>query len=221
MDINVLFKLPLFKNIPAPDREEFIANSNLRTKSYPKGAYIARQRDTVDALYFLIQGSVKTEMISESGSVLSMENIVAPNSLAPAFLFAENHHFPVDVIALEKCEVVTFPKQAVIKLLSSSEPFLLGYMALISNRASFLSQRLKLLSIKTIKGKLSQYILERTRDKHFVLPMNQTELAEYFGVARPSLARSLSEMVAEGIIRLERRKGEVLNLNALKELIIQ
>lgn len=39
-------------------------------------------------------------MITESGGVLAVEVIAAPRPLAPAFLFAENNSFPVDVIAL-------------------------------------------------------------------------------------------------------------------------
>lgn len=94
-------------------------------------------------------------------------------------------------------------------------------MAFNSNRTNFLSERLKLLSIKTLKGKISQYILNRTKNGEFDPGMSQTVLAEYFGVARPSLARSLSEMVDDRIITLDRKLGKALKIEALKFLIIQ
>ena len=160
-------------------------------------------------------------MISEGGSVLSVETIRAPRPLAPAFLFAESNRFPVDVIATEECEIVMIPKKTVMRLLASNESFLNEHMSFNSNRTQFLSERLKLFSIKTIKGKLAQYILERTKNGKFVIERTQTELAEYFGVARPSLSRSLSEMVHDNVIKLERRSGEILDINGLKELLIQ
>jgi CRP-like cAMP-binding protein len=55
----------------------------------------------------------------------------------------------------------------------------------------------------------------------FTLDMNQTTLAEFFGITRPSLSRSIAEMVDEGIISLKGKTGKILNLGKLKELIVQ
>jgi CRP-like cAMP-binding protein len=93
-------------------------------------------------------------------------------------------------------------------------------MTFNANRTHFLAERLKFLSTKTIKGKLAQYILEKSNNMDFMLDMNQTDLAEYFGVARPSLSRSLSEMINEEIISLKGKKGKILNFAKLKKLIV-
>ena len=108
-----------------------------------------------------------------------------------------------------------------IKQLTGNETFLQGFMTFNSNRTHFLSERVKLLSTKTIKGKLAQYILARNQDMNFTLNMNQTALAEYFGVTRPSLSRSLSEMISEGIISMKGKNGKILNLLKLQNLITQ
>lgn len=208
---------PICGNIPENEREQFYQSLHATTKSYAKGDFIARQGDTVDSLYMLSKGSVKTEMITESGGVLSVETIVAPRPLAPAFLFAENNRFPVDVVALESCEVVIIPKTSVMQQLATNENFLKSYMAFNANRTQFLSERLQLLSIKTIKGKLAYYIRQRVVNGTFKMDRNQTELAEYFGVARPSLARSFSEMIDEGAIT---RDGKIMNVDRLKQYIL-
>ena len=221
MDIVDLFLCPVCKDLSTQEKEELLSKSGYKTKLYKKGDRIANQGDTVNSLYILLKGRVKTEMISGSGTILNIETIQAPSPLAPAFLFAENNRFPVDVIALEACEIILIPKSFVMQELASNEAFLQNYMAYNANRTTFLSERLKLLSVKTIKGKLAQYILSRSEGCLFSMGMNQTELAEYFGVARPSLARSLSEMIDNQIIQINKRKGEILNLNALKELIVQ
>ena len=142
-----------------------------------------------------------------------------PAPLAPAFLFAENNEFPVDVVALEDCEVIVVSKESVMKQLACNETFLQGFMAFNSNRTHFLSERLKFLSTKTIKGKLAQYILARTNNTDFCMDLNQTALAEYFGVTRPSLSRSLSEMISEEIVSLKGKHGKVLNFTKLRKLV--
>jgi CRP-like cAMP-binding protein len=217
MDTNDLLLCPICKNIPVHERESFLDDLNIKTKSYKKGEWIAQQGDTVKALYILLKGSVKTEMLSESGTVLHMETIHAPNPLAPAFLFAENNKFPVDVVALEDVEVIIISKESIIQQLSRNENFLQGFMTFNSSRVHFLSERLKLLSTKTIKGKLAQYILARTNNMCFTMDMNQTTLAEYFGITRPSLSRSIAEMIDDGIISMKGKNGKVLDFLKLKK----
>jgi len=221
MNIDDLFLCPVCMNIPVNKREQFLNEITYKIKYFKKGDWIAQQGEVVSALYIILTGSVKTEMISDSGTILNIDTIHAPNALAPAFLFAANNRFPVSVIALEDCEIVLISKDSIMKQLTGNEEFLKGFMAFNSNRVYFLSERLKLLSTKTIKGKLAQYILVRTKDMCFTLDRKQEELAEYFGVTRPSLSRSLSEMVDDGIISLKRKNGTVLDFEKLKKLIIQ
>jgi len=219
MNIDDLFLCPMFRNIPVADRENFVNELKIKTKSFKKGEWIAQQGDTVSALYIILSGSVKAEMISESGDILNVETIHAPNPLAPAFLFSENNHFPVDVVALENVELILISKESIIKQLFCNEAFLQGFMKFNSNRVQFLSERLKLLSTKTIKGKFAQYILARTSNMCFTMDMNQTTLAEYFSVTRPSLSRCIAEMIDEEIITLKGKKGKILNLLKLKRLV--
>lgn len=219
MNTDDLLLCPICSNIPVYEQENFLDELEIKTKTFKKGEWIAQQGDTVKALYILLKGSVKAEMLSESGSVLNIETIHAPNPLAPAFLFAENNQFPVDVVALENVEIILISKESIMKQLAHNEKFLQGFMTFNSNRVHFLSERLKLLATKTIKGKLAQYILARTKNMAFTMDMNQTTLAEYFGVTRPSLSRSIAEMIDEEIITLKGKNGKILNLMKLKRLI--
>jgi len=198
----------------------FLNELRFSSKVLKKGEWIAKQGDIVKALYILLKGSVKAEMISESGAVLNIETIHAPNPLAPAFLFAENNKFPVDVVALEECEIIIVSKESIIKQLTCNETFLQGFMSFNSNRTYFLSERLKFLSTKTIKEKLAQYILSKSNHTDFTFDMNQTALAEYFGVTRPSLSRTISEMISEGIISMKGKHGKILNVSKLKQLVM-
>jgi len=221
MNIDDLISCPICKHIPVNEREDFLHNLKIKTKHFKKGDWVAQQGDLVNALYILLKGSVKTEMVSESGIVLNIETIHTPNPLAPAFLFSEINQFPVDIIALDDCEVILISKDSITKQLACNETFLKEFMALTSNRAYFLSERLKFLSTKTIKGKIARYVLARSKNMIFTLDMTRTAMAEYFGVTRPSLSRSLSEMIDEDIISLKGKNGKIVNLQKLKRLIMQ
>ncbi|MDR1699155.1 MAG: cyclic nucleotide-binding domain-containing protein, partial [Prevotellaceae bacterium] len=120
MDSGNLFLCPICGNLPDNEREKFLNELDFKTKHFKKGEWIAQQGDIVKTLYILSKGSVKTEMVSEAGTVLNIETICAPKPLASAFLFAENNKFPVDVIALEDCEIISVSKESIMKQLANN-----------------------------------------------------------------------------------------------------
>ena len=210
---------PICSTLKIENEDDFLMDLKCSIKAYVKSNIIVRQGDVCDALYMLMSGSVKTEMITENGSLLGIEIITAPRPLAPAFLFSDNNHFPVDVIALEDVEIMRIPKDEILRLMMTNPDFMKQFLTHNSNRTQFLTNRLQLLSIKTIKGKLAHFLLEQVVDNNmsFTINRNQTELADFFGIDRPSLARSISEMVSEGLIQIDKKKYTILDINRLRK----
>ena len=210
-----------FRNI-SNGGDGFPPDMQYSIKFHGKNEVIFRQGDLCDALNILMTGSVKTEMITENGNLLGIEIINAPRPLAPAFLFSGNNRFPVDVTTLEEVEVLRIPKDEVIRLMTTQPDFMQQFLTHNANRTQFLTNRLQLLSIKTIKGKIAHFLLEQAGEQGdtFTLNRNQTELADFFGVARPSLARSLSEMIEEGIIDVNKKEYTILDKKMLRELLV-
>lgn len=167
-------------------------------------------------------------MVTESGGLLTVEVIKAPKPLASAFLFAENNAFPVDVTATEDSTVLMISRDEVIELFRRDAKFMERYLKYNSNKTQFLSNKLQILTIKTIRGKLAHYLLEQLSLCHsispstntFVMDKNQTELAKYFGVSRPALARTFSELQQEKIISADRNRVTVPKIQALRNLIL-
>ena len=213
---------PICSTLGIASQEDFLMDLKCTTKLYAKNEIIVRQGDVCDALCMLMVGEVKTEMITENGSLMGIEIIKAPRPLASAFLFSDNNHFPVDVTALSEVEIMRIPKAEIMRLMMTNPDFMKQFLTHNSNRTQFLINRLQLLSIKTIKGKLAHYFLEQItgNNNSFTISRNQTELADYFGVARPSLARTLSEMVLEGIISIEKKKYTILDFKRLREQLL-
>ena len=213
---------PICSSLNIENEDDFLLDLKCSVKAYPKNELIIRQGDVCDALYMLTLGSVKTEMITENGSLLGIEIIKAPRPLAPAFLFSDNNHFPVDVTTLEEVEIMKIPKDEIMRLMMTNPNFMKQFLTHNSNRTQFLTNRLQLLSIKTIKGKLAHFLLEQVvgTEKTFTLNRNQTELADFFGVARPSLARSISEMVHEGIIGINKKEFSILDMKRLRDQLV-
>ena len=136
--------------------------------------------------------------------------------------FLRSVYFPVDVTTLEDVKIMKIPKEEIIRLMMINPDFMKQFLTYNSNRTQFLTNRLQLLSIKTIKGKLAHFLLEQSigENKRFTINRNQTELADFFGVTRPSLARSISEMVQDGILYINKKEYTILNIKKLRDLLV-
>ena len=217
---DILSKSSAFAGITADEIKSIFNSINYQIKNFTAGQIIALSEERCENLLILISGSVKGEMIDFSGKTIKIENIEAPRTVASAFLFGRNNKYPVNIVANSNVKMLLLPKDSVIKLLQSNVVILNNYLNAISNRAQFLSDKIRFLSFKTIKGKIAHYILELAKsDKTIIMPETQQDLADFFGVTRPSLARIVSEMEKEGLIDAKGKKIKILDRNGLIKLL--
>ncbi|MGL5785468.1 MAG: Crp/Fnr family transcriptional regulator [Bacteroidales bacterium] len=182
---------------------------------FKKGELITYHSEVITHLIMLTKGRVKTEIISNSGIALPVDEIEAPYPLSSSFLFADNNRIPVDITAVTECEVIFIRKEAIEKQLMACPGFLRGFLTFNANHTQSISERLKIFAQRGIKSKVVYYILSREVDGVFDLNKSVSSLADYFGVDRSSLSRVISELVREQIIEIECGRGRILNQKAL------
>ncbi len=213
---------PMFRGLKPDEIQGLIERVGHSVKSFGKGQTIAQREEEVKNLCIIVDGSVKGEMVDFSGKILKIEEMQAPMPIAHAFLFGERNRYPVDVVALEDCKILFIPKADFMRLMQQNATVLSNYLNAISNRAQFLSNKLWFLSFKTIKEKIAHYLLNISRSESkttIVLPKSHQELAEFFGVTRPSLARVFADLEAEGVITVNRREINIIDKSKLMEMI--
>ena len=220
MDYGQLSKTPLFRGVTEENIAEILRNVPFRIRKFRSGSMISQSGEQVSSLMIVISGVVKGEMVDDAGRVIKIEDIPAPGSLATAFIFGSSNRFPVNVVALSDGEILSIDKADFLKLLMRNGTVLLNFLNMISNRSQFLSEKIKFLSFRTIRGKLAHYVLQKggSSADDIVLDMNQTELADFFGVARPSVSRALGEMEQMGIISASGKKIRILDRRQLMDL---
>ena len=217
----ILCQSPIFRGISPEELQELFSQIHYQVKTYQKNDLITMSGETCDRLLIIQEGSVKAEMNDYSGKTIKIEDMSAPWPLATAFLFGKENRFPVTVSATSEVEMVSIPKPEFVKLLQLNSLILNNYLNTISTRAQFLSQKLKFLSFKTIRQKIAHYLLEKAGDRlqTVEVPQSQEQLAEMFGVTRPSLARTLGEMAQEGLIETQRRYIKILDKDRMNQLL--
>lgn len=217
MDFSNFSSSMLFKGIEPENLQSAFSTILFQQKQYEKDALLAEHGSDCDRLIFITKGEVRGQMSDRQGKTIKIEDIKAPSPLASAFIFGQQSRFPVDIIANTDTEAVIIYKDQLLKLFQCNELILSNFLSLISTRAQFLTQKIKFLSFGTLQAKLAHYFTQRAGDnlKSFPIGKTQQQLAELFGVQRPSLARALKEMQEKGLIELEQKTVTILDKKAL------
>lgn len=221
IDYSILIKSPLFNGIPEEECRALFSKIHYQVRKFEKDAIVVQGGEEVTNLFIVLSGSVRGEMIDYSGKTVKIEDIEAPRPLAAAFLFGKENKFPVTVTANKKAELMAIPVAEFLKLLQLNARLLRNYLNSISTRAQFLSQKLHFLSFKTIKEKVAHFLLQQAGDRFhsFELKNTQQQLAELFGVTRPSLARVLGDMQNENLIKIEKKTVTLIDKQGLNSLL--
>jgi len=217
---DLLSQSPIFQGLSVEELETLFSRCHCFTKTFEVGELAAFSGEPVNFLIIVLEGSVKGEMVDFSGKIIKIDDIKAPYPLASAFIFGKQNKFPVNVMANERTKLLYIPKFDFLKMLQNDIRIMQNFLNVISGHTQILANKLKFLSFKTIKGKIAQYILSLAGPGKDVveLPLTQNDLAEQFGVARPSLARALGEMAEEGLISVDRKVVRILDRKRLQQI---
>ena len=222
MDIELLLDTPLFKGLDINEIGSVLAETKHRIKSYQAGSLIAHSGEPVERMIIITRGVVKGEMVDYAGRIIKIEDIHAPGAIASAFIFGKGNLFPVNVISVSDIELLMIERDDLLKLMMTNNRILINFLNMISNRSQFLSEKIKFLNFKTIKGKLAHLIIQKAGPGKSVvrLDMTQNDLADFFGVARPSVARALGELEDDGYILADNKNIRILDKDGLSLLTV-
>ena len=172
----------------------FLSTAPNALRSYKTNQFIALQGSLCQSLFILYKGKVRTHMTNAEGKQLTIETIEGPRALAPAFIFATENRFPVNIETLTTCEVLAINKTDFLELMHKETLIMENFLRIISDRSIFLSKKVNSFALQSLKERLINYLHIHGDIK------NQQEVANILGVARPSLARALSELANEGLL---------------------
>jgi CRP/FNR family transcriptional regulator, dissimilatory nitrate respiration regulator len=211
-------EIPLFREVEETEVEKLFSSLVFQRKSFPPGSLIVSQGEECNRLLILIEGTVKGEMTGPTGKSLKIEDMEAPSVLASAFLFGRKNIFPVNIISLTDVKFIVIPRGELLKLFQMNQQILKNFLSMISSRAQFLSDKLRFHSFKSLKAKLAFFLVNEAGMNHsFKLKHSQQELAELFGVARPSVGRAFLLLQEEGVIDIRYKQVEILDRKKLVE----
>lgn len=185
---------------------------------------MAQAGDPVDKAILLMEGRLQGEMVDFAGNSLKIEELDPPQMVAAAFLYGPKSKFPVFLNARTDGKIMIILKKEFTDMLSLESRVMVNYINIVSGKAQFLSGKITFLSLRTIKEKIAYYILQMMKNGgngYVAIDQTQTNLAELFGVTRPSLSRTVQEMEKQDIFTWSRDNIVIKDLKKLNSILGQ
>ena len=218
----ILLNSSLFRGLTEEELSMLFKKINHQIRHFRSGEMLAQAGEEVGKAILLMEGRLQGEMVDFSGNSLKIEELSPPQMVAAAFLFGPQSRFPVFLSAKTEGKIMVIPKKEFTSMLSLEPRVMVNYISIVSGKAQFLSGKITFLSLKTIKEKIAYYLLQRMKnggDNTVKIDQTQTNLADFFGVARPSLTRTILELESQGILTWSRESVSVLDPGKLKFIL--
>lgn len=223
--MGVLLKCPLFKGMQPDQLKSVLSCLKPKVGSYARNECVAVVGEKITGMGIVLSGDV----------VVSSENIAGNRTIiavdGPGEMFGEMAAFsgsdlwPSTVMARSSCEVMFLPAEKIVNSCESAcashRMMISNMLRIISNKALALHRKVEYLAIKSMREKISTYLLEqykRVGKTTFILPLKRNELADFLNVSRPSLSREMSRLMEEGIIDFHRASIKIKDLDSLRRM---
>ena len=224
MDLKTLEKSKLFKGMSASEIEAALDSVSYHVEHYEKGTTILQAMNDADRLGVILTGRVQAQKTFPNGSQVNVSVRISGDMIGPAAAFSEMAKYPCDVIAVDTVTVLFFRKRDFLLLMTTSNTILQNFVRQLATATFLIQQRLELFSYSGISQKAAFSLLmyeRQTGESTFPIPDSITKWALQMNVSRPSLHRELKKMEEAAIIRYAPPVIEILDRDALQNVLSQ
>ncbi|UCG55465.1 MAG: Crp/Fnr family transcriptional regulator [Dehalococcoidia bacterium] len=214
---------PLFKGIGRENLNTMLECLKPRIKRYKYREIVALCGDNLLGVGIVASGKVALTKETYSGNRIMLGILGAGDIFGETAAFSSNRTWPVTVIANEDCQLLFLPPDKIqgncSNICHAHSILILNMLNILSNKALLLNKKIEHLSANSIRGKISSYLLEESRQKRgtdLYIQMKRHELADYLGIPRPSLSREMAVMKKEGIIDYAGSRIQIKDVRALE-----
>ena len=219
---DALSAVPLFGGLDEDGLEGLIRG--MRVRKFRRGETVFHVGDPGDALFIVMSGSIKITLPADTGD----EAILA--TLRPGDFFGElalldGAPRSATAIAIEATETYILPRERFRDLIATEPVMREALLATLAAEVRRLTHHVEELHFLDITGRLASRLSRLANESgatslpdgsiRLAGPLTQGDLAAMIGCTRQSVNKLLGMFTDDGLIRLERDRIVVLNLDGL------
>ena len=199
----------LFRDLKDAEIADLLSRLNAVKKSYRKGETVMHAGLKADRLMVIASGCLHVYEHEENSRQVLVRTICQGSVLGLWILHVpEITHWPGSVVAATPCTLISLDMARARALIDAGDPDILG---LALNASKLLSRELfatwrkmTVMNAPTSEARIRAYLAllnnETGRTGRITIPLDRERMAEYLGVSRVALSRSLGMMRDRGLL---------------------
>ncbi|EFB93782.1 MAG: Crp/Fnr family transcriptional regulator [Prevotella bivia] len=215
----ILTNSPFFNGLTAKEIKELLQTVNYKIVEYPAKEIYTLAGMPCKYADFILKGELISRMTGLSGKQVQIDRLKACVLIAPAFIFAKNNAMPVSVKTAQHTTIMRMMPSELKHLIDTNERIRMNFIQLLSSIDVFLTQKLRMLSLFTVREKVAYFLMKAAKEQQsrtIKLSNSRQEIADTFGIQKFSLLRCLSEFEDNGAIKIDGKQITILNSDKMK-----
>lgn len=213
----------LFQLITEEETRRILKCSKARMRQHSAGTYVFEQGGLPTRLFLLLEGQVQIckDFVSGKRDVLYL--VEAGNVFGEIFLFGDRKKYWYDAVAVTDVKVLEMPWDFFYHFCSNAcdhhKQLTQNMLEILSEDNFKITRKLHIISTSSLRERIAIWLIDSMNENSVVeLRMNREQLADFLGVARPSLSRELMRMQKDGLIEVSRKTIKIRDRDAVEML---
>jgi CRP/FNR family cyclic AMP-dependent transcriptional regulator len=196
------------------------ARRGIVERSYPKGAYLCHRGDRLDSWNGVVEGLVKLSTVSQSGKAVTLAGLRAGGWFGEGTILKDEPR-QYDLVALRATRMALMSRPTFLWLFENSAAFNRFLVRQFNERLGQFIALVEYDRMLDAPARLARNVawlfnpvLYHDEGRH--LQISQEEIGLLSGMSRQIANRSLKELEAQGLLRVEHGGITVLDLERLR-----
>jgi CRP/FNR family transcriptional regulator len=209
----ILRRCPFLGELPDADLTAIASMSAVKTLE--RGEYVFHEGGLVQGFYFVKRGAIKVHRVNWTGKE-QLLHIYRPVELFAEETLTSGLGHATDACALESSEVIMVRRAGFIEFLKEKPEVALCLLRWMSRHLCLLIELLDDLTLKDVKTRLAQWLLQNCPDPDssepfsFELVSTKRLLAAELGAASETFSRALAKFRGQRLLTMEGRTVTLL-----------
>ena len=206
-------KTPIFEGIGWDERHCMKDCFGMREQNFRSEEVIYEFDAPGGIIGILTEGTAILERIDENGSRSILEHLGTGSVFGEMLMFANVAGDHIAVVCEKPCQVWFMRANQLTKRCEKAcdhhSRMVQNMFHLVAEKATTLSERVEILSRRSIRDKLLCYFnmqCAKTNTNRFTLPFSLSALADYISTDRSAMMRELKKLREEGVVEVDGRK---------------
>lgn len=200
-----ILSCPLFKGISSEELAVLFSSDEAVIIHYPESTVLDAQH-----MYIILAGQIIIEKAASDGRFVTMGTAVEAAVVNAASVFLQASPMsrlnvsPGSILLQLGCGMLK-------KALERGGAFSINMVMYLSGRISFLNKKISYLAGYSATSRLLAYLHENAVDGVVIIPTSLSAFADFLGVGRASLYRTLDQLEGNGTIHRKGRKITIID----------